>query len=133
MFLCKPPFLPLASRRDVVVFKSDELKADLARARAILPLRALDWLTVRAAGGHRLAVRGALRVEVSPSPCIGARALTCARCPLASSAVDTDFTVKVRPWGRLAAAVRRAPSFCVLQLVDEYPPSADYPLGFASA
>ena len=69
MFLCSPPFLPLSSRRDVIVFRTAPLS-------------------------QRLDITG-----------------TCV-CVLyvSSTAVDTDFTVK---------------------LIDEYPPSMDYPHGFA--
>ena len=68
-FLCRPPYLPLAARRDVLVFRTPPLEQDLE-------------------------VTGAVRAVLYVS----------------SSAVDTDFTVK---------------------LVDEYPPNEDYPRGFA--
>jgi putative CocE/NonD family hydrolase len=68
-FLCKPPYLPLATRPDVLVFRT----------------RPLD---------RELEVTGAVTVRLHVS----------------SSAPDTDFTVK---------------------LIDEYPPSQDYPRGFA--
>jgi len=68
-FLCKPPYLPLSSRRDVVVFRTPVLR------------EAVD-------------VTGMVVVKLV----------------IASTAVDTDFTAK---------------------LIDEYPPSADYPAGYA--
>ena len=69
MFLCKKPFLPLCSRPDNCVFRTEPLPD---------------------------------RVEVSGSPYV--------ILFISSSAVDTDFTAK---------------------LIDEYPPSVDYPHGFA--
>jgi hypothetical protein len=66
---CRPPFLPLSSRPDVLVFETEPLDADCE-------------------------VTGPVAVELWVS----------SDCP------DTDFTLK---------------------LVDEYPPSADYPRGFA--
>ena len=69
MFLCSPPYLPLSSRRDVIVFRTAPLQQ---------------------------------RLDITGSPvCV---------LYVSSTAVDTDFTVK---------------------LIDEYPPSMDYPLGFA--
>lgn len=69
MFLCSPPYLPLASRRDVCVFRTSKLQ-------------------------ERLDVTGMVLVILY----------------ISSTALDTDFTAK---------------------LIDEYPPSADYPHGFA--
>lgn len=70
MFLgCKPPYLPLASRHDVVVFRTPPLERDV---EATGPVTATLFAS--------------------------------------SSAVDTDFTAK---------------------LIDEYPPSSDYPEGYA--
>lgn len=69
MFLCSPPFLPLSSRRDVCVFRTDVLTSPL---------------------------------DVTGMPI--------AHLYISSTAVDTDFTVK---------------------LIDEYPASLDYPQGFA--
>ena len=69
MFLCSPPYLPLSSRRDVIVFRTAPLQ-------------------------QRLDITGTCTVVLYVS----------------STAVDTDFTVK---------------------LIDEYPPSMDYPHGFA--
>lgn len=69
MFLCKPPYLPLSSRGDVVVFRSSVLTD---------------------------------KIEVTGMPV--------AKLIISSSALDTDFTVK---------------------LIDEYPPSHDYPSGYA--
>ena len=68
-FLCSPPYLPLSSRRDVVVFRTAPLAAKL---------------------------------DITGTPVVVLY--------VASTAVDTDFTVK---------------------LIDEYPPSMDYPQGFA--
>ncbi|TXT44829.1 MAG: aminopeptidase [Spirochaetes bacterium] len=68
-FGCAPPFLPLASRPDVLVFETDELEEDLEVTGPV-----------------------ALHLKVSSD------------CP------DTDFTLK---------------------LIDLYPPSKDYPRGFA--
>ena len=69
MFLCSPPYLPLSSRRDVTVFRTQPLQQ---------------------------------RLDITGSPvCV---------LYVSSTAVDTDFTVK---------------------LIDEYPPSMDYPHGFA--
>ena len=69
MFLCSPPFLPLSSRRDVIVFRTQPLQQ---------------------------------RLDITGTPvCV---------LYVSSTAVDTDFTVK---------------------LIDEYPPSMDYPHGFA--
>ena len=65
----KPPYLPLASRRDVVVFQTPPLEEAMT---AIGPVEVQLWAS--------------------------------------SSAIDTDFTAK---------------------LVDVYPPSDDYPLGYA--
>lgn len=69
LFGCKPPYLPLASRHDVLVFRTDPLEDDVE-------------------------VTGPVRAHLYVS----------------STAVDTDITAK---------------------LVDEYPPSAAYPLGYA--
>lgn len=69
MFLCSPPYLPLSSRRDVIVFRTAPLQ-------------------------QRLDITGTVVCVLYVS----------------STAVDTDFTVK---------------------LIDEYPPSMDYPHGFA--
>ena len=66
---CQPPYLPLASRPDVLVFQTEPLGQDL---EVVGPVRVNLWV--------------------------------------ASSAVDTDFTAK---------------------LVDVYPPSEDYPEGYA--
>ena len=68
-FGCRPPFLPLASRPDVLVFQTEPLAEDVE-------------------------VTGPIEVNLW----------------IASSAVDTDFTAK---------------------LLDVYPPSPDYPEGFA--
>jgi putative CocE/NonD family hydrolase len=68
-FLCSPPYLPLATRHDVLVFRTEPLEEDL-----------------------EVTGTGVAHFYVS------------------SSAPDTDFTVK---------------------LIDEYPPSEDYPRGFA--
>jgi hypothetical protein len=65
----RPPYLPLSSRRDVVVFQTEPLAQDVV-------------------------VAGPIEVVLY----------------VASSAVDTDFTAK---------------------LIDQYPPSADFPGGFA--
>lgn len=69
LFNCKPPYLPLSSRGDVVVFRSGVLKEKL---------------------------------DVTGMPVV--------KLIISSSAVDTDFTAK---------------------LIDEYPPSTDYPAGYA--
>jgi len=69
VFGCKPPYLPLSSRHDILVFSTPPLEEELE-------------------------VTGPLVVKLWAS----------------SSAVDTDFTVK---------------------LVDEYPPNEDYPDGYA--
>jgi putative CocE/NonD family hydrolase len=66
---CNPPYLPLATRNDVIVFRTSPLKRDL---EVTGPLTAQLWV--------------------------------------ATSAPDTDFTLK---------------------LIDLYPPSEDYPNGFA--
>ncbi len=68
-FGCEPPYLPLASRHDVLVFRTRRLERDVE-------------------------VTGPITVTLFAS----------------SSAVDTDFTAK---------------------LIDEYPPNADYPEGYA--
>lgn len=68
-FGCKPPFLPLGSRRDVVVFQTLPLEEDVETTG---PIKVKLWVS--------------------------------------SSAPDTDFTAK---------------------LIDCYPPSADYPQGYA--
>ena len=68
-FLCSPPYLPLSSRRDVIVFRTPPLQSKL---------------------------------DVTGTPT--------AVLYVSSTAVDTDFTVK---------------------LIDEYPASMDYPHGFA--
>jgi len=68
-FLCRPPYLPLAARPDVLVFRTQPLEQEL---------------------------------EVTGT--------VTARLYVSSSAPDTDFTLK---------------------LIDEYPPSEDYPRGFA--
>jgi len=69
VFGCRPPYLPLSSRHDVLVYSSEQLDRDLE-------------------------VTGPVIVTLWAS----------------SSAVDTDFTVK---------------------LIDVYPPSEDYPEGYA--
>jgi len=69
VFGCKPPYLPLSSRHDVLVYSTEELNRDL---------------------------------EVTGPVTVGLWA--------SSSAVDTDFTAK---------------------LIDAYPPSQDYPEGYA--
>jgi len=69
IFGCRPPFLPLSSRPDVLVFETEPLDAD---CEVTGPVAAELWVS--------------------------------SDCP------DTDFTLK---------------------LIDEYPPSADYPRGFA--
>jgi predicted acyl esterase len=68
-FLCSPPYLPLSSRRDVIVFRTAPLQAKL---------------------------------DITGTPTV--------QLYVSTTAVDTDFTVK---------------------LIDEYPPSLDYPQGFA--
>jgi putative CocE/NonD family hydrolase len=68
-FGCAPPYLPLASRPDVLVFETEELEEDLEVTGPVV-----------------------LHLKVSSD------------CP------DTDFTLK---------------------LIDLYPPSRDYPRGFA--
>ena len=68
-FLCSAPYLPLSSRRDVIVFRTAPLQAKL---------------------------------DITGTPVVVLYVST--------TAVDTDFTVK---------------------LIDEYPPSLDYPQGFA--
>lgn len=69
MFLCKPPYLPLSSRRDVTVYRSDVLTD---------------------------------RIDITGQPYV--------ILYISSDCVDTDFYCK---------------------LIDEYPPSNDYPLGFS--
>jgi len=69
IFGCEPPFLPLSSRPDVLVFETEPLEAD---CEVTGPVEAELWVS--------------------------------SDCP------DTDFTIK---------------------LIDEYPPSEDYPRGFA--
>ena len=66
---CKPPYLPLGSRSDIVVFHSEVLEQDV---EVTGPITVTLWVS--------------------------------------STAIDTDFTAK---------------------LIDEYPPSATYPMGYA--
>ncbi|MED5199236.1 MAG: CocE/NonD family hydrolase C-terminal non-catalytic domain-containing protein, partial [Gemmatimonadota bacterium] len=68
-YVCKPPYLPLGSRRDVLVFQTEPLESSVE-------------------------VTGPIEVKLWVS----------------SSAPDTDFTAK---------------------LIDVYPPSGWYPMGYA--